>query len=79
MGPFNPSASREMAFRTPIFVSDIYIYAMASSLAIAVIEADMVVTGRPGQVQITGKIGERLVARAKSGQKETNVVSVRIK
>ena len=35
----------EMAFRHTDFVSDHYIYSMASSLAIAVIEADMVVTG----------------------------------
>ncbi len=74
--------SREMAFRHTDFVSDHYIYAMASSLAIAVIEADMVVTGSARvRFRSPAKVGERLVARAKVGTKKgnKNVVSVRIK
>jgi acyl-coenzyme A thioesterase PaaI-like protein len=74
--------SREMAFRHTDFVSDHYIYAMASSLAIAVIEADMVVTGSARvRFRSPARVGVRLVARAKVGTKKgnKNVVSVRIK
>ncbi|MDO9508802.1 MAG: transcription factor FapR [Thermovirgaceae bacterium] len=72
----------EMAFRHTAFVSDHYIYAMASSLAVAVIEADMVI---PGSARVRyrspAKVGERLIARAKVGTKKGNkyVVSVRIR
>jgi hypothetical protein len=54
---------------------------MASSLAIAVIEADMVVTAQQGSVQVSARVGERLVARAKVGTKKgnKNVVRVRIR
>ena len=74
--------SREMAFRHTDYASDHYIYAMASSLAIAVIEADMVVTGSARvRFRFPAKVGERLVARAKVGTKKgnKNVVSVRIR
>ncbi|HPD97123.1 MAG TPA: transcription factor FapR [Synergistales bacterium] len=72
----------DMAFRHTGFVSDHYIYSMASCLAVAVIEADMAVTGSARvRYRHPAKVGERLVARAKVGTKKGNkyVVSVRIK
>jgi len=72
----------EMAFRHTDFVSDHYIYSMASSLAVAVIEADMVVTGSARvRYRHPAKVGDRLIARAKVGTKKGNkyVVSVRIR
>lgn len=74
--------TRDMAFRHTDFVSDHYIYSMASSLAVAVIEADMVVTGSARvRYRFPARIGERLVARAKVGTRKGNkyVVSVRIR
>jgi acyl-coenzyme A thioesterase PaaI-like protein len=74
--------TREMAFRHTDFVSDHYIYSMASSLAVAVIEADMVVTGSARvRYRYPARVGERLIARAKVGTKKGNkyVVSVRIR
>jgi acyl-coenzyme A thioesterase PaaI-like protein len=75
------TATPEMAFRHTELVSDHYIYAQASSLAIAVIEADMVFTGAARlRYRLPAKVGERLVARAKVGTRKGNkyVVSVRI-
>ncbi|MDT8284752.1 MAG: transcription factor FapR [Thermovirgaceae bacterium] len=72
----------EMAFRHTNFVSDHYIYSMASSLAVAVIEADMVIPGSARvRYRFPAMVGERLIARAKVGTKKGNkyVVSVRIK
>lgn len=72
----------EMAFRHTEYVSDNFIYSMASSLAVAVIEADMVVTGSARvRYRFPARVGERLIARAKVGTKKGNkyVVSVRIR
>ena len=60
--------TKEMAFRHTDRVWDQYIYTQASTLAIAVVEADLVVVdsfrGRYGARAI---VGDRLVARAKVG------------
>lgn len=74
------TTTRDMAFRHTGFVSDHYIYAQASSLAVAVIEADMVVTGSARvRYKNPARVGERLISRAKVGIRKGNkiVVSVR--
>lgn len=71
--------TRDMAFRTTDLVGDYYIYAQAASLAIATINAEMVVIeaarlkyGSPSL------LGEKIVARSKVGTHKDNkyVVSV---
>ncbi|MBO8153228.1 transcription factor FapR [Thermovirga sp.] len=72
--------TREMAFRHTELVSDHYIYSQASSLAIAVIDEDMVFTGAARvKYKQPAQVGERLVARAKVGTRKGNkyLVSVR--
>jgi len=73
-------ATKEMAFRHTGIVWDHHIYSQASSLAIAVIGADMVVTGS-GRVRYKrpAYVGDKLIARAKVGVHKGNkyVVSVR--
>ncbi|MGI6075995.1 MAG: transcription factor FapR [Pyramidobacter sp.] len=71
--------TREMGFRHTNRLWDQYIYAQASTLAIAVIEADfVVVTAFRGQYREPACVGDRLVARAKVGVHEGNkyIVSV---
>lgn len=71
--------TREMAFRHTQQICDQYIYAQASTLAIAVIEADLVVvTSFRGRYGAPAMVGERLVARAKVGVNEGDkyIVSV---
>ncbi len=71
-----------MAFRHTSLLSDHHIYAMASSLAIAVIGADMVITGSARvRYRAPVYVGDKLVARAKVGTSKGNkfVVSVRIR
>ncbi len=59
---------REMAFRHTDQVWDQYIYAQASTLAIAVVEADLVVVDSfRGKYTAPATVGDRLVARAKVG------------
>jgi len=73
-------ATREMAFRHTELVSDHYIYSQASSLAIAVIDENMVFTGAARvKYKQPARVGERLVARAKVGTRKGNkyLVSVR--
>lgn len=73
---------KEMAFRHTSLVWDHHIYAQASSLAIAVIGADMVVTGSARvRYRAPVHVGDKLVARAKVGIHKGNkyVVSVRTK
>lgn len=74
------TTTSEMAFRHTELVSDHYIYAQASSLAIAVIEADLVFTGAARvRYRLPAKVGERLIAKAKVGTRKGSkyVVSVR--
>ncbi len=69
----------EMAFRHTQQIWDHYIYAQASSLAIAVVSADMVIVGSVrGRYRVPALVGDRLVARAKVGVHKGNkyIVSV---
>ncbi len=71
---------QEMAFRHTEYVWDHYIYAQASSLAIAVVGADMVIVGSVrGRFKSPAKVGDVLLARAKVGVHKGNkyIVSVR--
>ncbi|OON89931.1 transcription factor FapR [Pyramidobacter sp. C12-8] len=71
--------TKEMAFRHTDQVWDQYIYAQASTLAIAVVEADMVVVQTfRGRYSAPAVVGDRLVARAKVGVHEGDkyIVSV---
>ena len=69
----------DMAFRHTSRVGDQYVYAQASTLAIAVVEADMVIVQAfRGRYTAPARVGDRLVARAKVGVHEGNryIVSV---
>jgi hypothetical protein len=71
--------TKDMAFRHTTQVWDQYIYAQASTLAIAVVEADLVVvTAFRGRYSAPASVGDRLVARAKVGVHEGSkyIVSV---
>ncbi|MDI9388097.1 MAG: transcription factor FapR [Synergistota bacterium] len=73
---------REMAFRDTDIVWDHYIYAQASSIAIAVVEADFVlVDSMRGEFKGHARVGDSLVARAKVGvhKEDKYIVSVRTK
>ena len=73
---------REMAFRETDMVWDHYIYAQASSIAIAVVEADFVrVDSMIGEYKGHARVGDALVARAKVGVNKDDkyIVSVRTK
>ena len=73
---------REMAFRQTDMVCDHYIYAQASTIAIAVVEADLVIIdSMRGKFKGHAKVGDTLVARAKVGVSRENkyIVSVRTK
>ncbi len=73
---------RDMAFRDTNMVCDHYIYAQASSLAIAVVEADLVlVESMRGKYKGHAQVGDSLVARAKVGvhKDDKYIVSVRTK
>lgn len=72
--------TREMAFRTTDFLWDHYIYAQASSIAVAVIEAaTVIIDSMRGEYKGHAKVGDVLVARAKVGIFKDNryIVSVR--
>ena len=74
------TTTKEMAFRHTPLVWDHYIYAQASSLAIAVVGADLVVTGAARvNYKAPAHVGDKLIARAKVGTRKGNkhVVSVR--
>ncbi|MBO5491922.1 MAG: transcription factor FapR [Pyramidobacter sp.] len=71
--------TKDMAFRHTEQVWDQYIYAQASTLAIAVVEADLVVVDSfRGRYSAPAAVGDRLVARAKVGTHEGDkyIVSV---
>lgn len=71
--------TRDMAFRTTDLVGDYYIYAQAASLAIATIDAEMVmVEGARLKYCSPSYLGEKIVARSKVGTHKDNkyVVSV---
>ena len=71
--------TKEMAFRHTEQVTDQYIYAQASTLAIAVVAADLVVVDSfRGRYSAPAAVGDRLVARAKVGTHEGDkyIVSV---
>ena len=60
--------TREMAFRTTDILWDHYIYAQASSIAVAVIEAaTVIIDSMRGEYKGHAKVGDMLVARAKVG------------
>lgn len=73
------STNPEMAFRQTEMVSDYYIYAQAALLAIATIDAEMVViaTARLKYCQ-PAYLGDKIIARSKVGTHKGNkyVVSV---
>ena len=74
--------TKEMAFRHTDQVWDQYIYAQASTLAIAVVAADLVVVDSfRGRYSAPAAVGDRLVARAKVGTHEGDkyIVSVHTK
>ena len=71
--------TKEMAFRHTDQIGDQFIYAQASTLAIAVVEADMVVVSSlRGHYSAPATVGDRLIARAKVGVHQGNkhIVSV---
>lgn len=73
------SANDEMAFRRTDMVGDYYIYAQAASLAIATIDAEMVVVAASRLKYCQpAYIGEKIIARSKVGTHKGNkyVVSV---
>ena len=73
---------KDMAFRETDMVWDHYIYAQASSIAIAVVEADLVILdSMRGEYKGHARVGDSLVARAKVGvnMDEKYIVSVRTK
>lgn len=72
--------TREMAFRTTDILWDHYIYAQASSVAVAAIEAAaVIVDSMRGEYKGHAKVGDVLIARAKVGVSKDNryIVSVR--
>jgi len=75
-------ATRDMAFRNTKLIWDHYIFAQASSIAVAVIEADtVIVDSMRGEYKGHAYIGDALVARAKVGinKEGATIVSVRTK
>ncbi|MDR2174363.1 MAG: transcription factor FapR [Synergistaceae bacterium] len=73
-------STREMALRATDILWDHYIYAQASSLAAAVIEAaSVVVASMRGEYRARARVGDVLVARAKVGvgKDDRYIVSVR--
>ena len=73
---------KDMAFRETDMIWDHYIYAQASSIAIAVVEADLVILdSMRGEYKGHARVGDSLVARAKVGvnRDEKYIVSVRTK
>jgi len=71
---------KDMAFRHTDALCDHYVYAQASSIAIAVVEADFVmIDSMRGQYKQRPKIGDVLLARAKVGihKEDKYIVSVR--
>ncbi|GHS95191.1 transcription factor [Synergistales bacterium] len=72
--------TREMSFRTTDYLWDNYIYAQASSIAVAVIEAaSVIIDSMRGDYKGHAKVGDTLIARAKVGTNKENryIVSVR--
>ena len=72
--------TRDMAFRTTDILWDHYIYAQASSIAVAVIEAaTVIVDSMRGEYKGHAKVGDMLIARAKVGvtKDDRYIVSVR--
>jgi len=60
--------TKEMAFRTTDILWDHYIYAQASSIAVAVIEAaTVIIDSMRGEYKGRAKVGDMLIARAKVG------------
>lgn len=72
--------TKEMAFRRTNLVWDHYIFAQASSIAVAVIEADtVIVDSMRGECKGHANVGDTLIARAKVGTNKegATIVSVR--
>ena len=72
--------TREMAFRTTDILWDHYIYAQASSIAVAVIEAaTVIIDSMRGEYKGHARVGDMLIARAKVGVSKDGryIVSVR--
>lgn len=73
---------KDMVFRQTDMIWDHYIYAQASSIAVAVIEADLVIVdSMRGEYKGHAKVGDSLIARAKVGvhKDDKYIVSVRTK
>ena len=73
-------ATRDMAFRNTKLIWDHYIFAQASSIAVAVIEADtVIVDSMRGDYKGHAHVGDALIARAKVGvnKEGSTIVSVR--
>ncbi len=71
---------KDMSFRHSETLCDHYVYAQASSIAVAVVEADFVVIdSMRGQYRERPKVGDVLLARAKVGvhKDDKYIVSVR--
>lgn len=72
--------NREMAFRKTDLVWDHYLFAQASSLAVAVIEADMVIIdSMRGECKGHAQVGDSLIARAKVGTNRHGVTIVSVR
>lgn len=72
--------ARDMAFRFTDIVRDRYIYSQASSIAVAAVDAAVVVVGSMrGEHKGHARVGDTLVARAKvgTGRDGRRIVSVR--
>ena len=72
--------TREMAFRSTDIVWDHYIYAQASSIAVAAVEAEVVIVdSMRGEYKGHALVGDTLIARAKMGvgRDGRRIVSVR--
>jgi len=72
--------ARDMAFRSTDIIWDHYIYAQASSVAVAAIEAEgVIVDSTRGEYKGHARVGDALIARAKvgAGHDGRRIVSVR--
>lgn len=73
-------ATPDMVFRHTSMIWDHYIYAQASSLAIAVVADDLVVIGAARvRYRQAAHVGDQLVARAKVGVQKGNKVIVSVR
>ena len=73
------TGTRELSFRHTDIISDYYIYAQASTLAVAVIDRESVIIKRARIFyKEPARIGERVVARAKTGAHKNGEYAVSV-